>query len=77
MKQSFIGVFIMDLANLTKNQKIIMNTCLVAGITMFSVFATNAPNLNILYSGFVAGFLAGLIQLRKDVDNNPVMLSIL
>ncbi len=64
----------MDFSKLTDNQKIIVNSCLVASITMFSIFATQPPSFNILYSGLVGGMLSGIIQLQKSTDTKILMI---
>ncbi len=63
-----------DFANLTPNQKILVNAVLVSGISMFSIFATQPFSFNILYAGFVAGILTGLIQLQKSIIGSKLLM---
>jgi len=66
----------MDLSNLKPHEKIILNSMIVAGITMFSVYAANPFSLNILYSGIMAAALTFLTQLKTLTDKGPMLLSL-
>ncbi len=67
----------MDFSKLTPNQRIIINTVAVAGISMFSILATQPFSWSILWSGFVAGGLTALIQIRKVTEGEPRFLTLI
>jgi hypothetical protein len=54
-----------DLDNLTQSQKIVLNACLIGGITFFSTMTATGglPTITTLWAGFVAMMLALLTQL--------------
>jgi len=67
----------MDFSKLTANQRIIVNMVAVSGIAMFSILATQPFSMPLLYSGVIAGFLTGLIQLKKVSEEKPSFLMVI
>ncbi len=69
----------MDLSNLKTHERIILNSIIVGGITMFSVLSVNEPTWNLLYAGIVAGILTCLTQLKTITNNDqrPQLLSLI
>lgn len=64
----------MDFSKLTPNQRVIINMAAVSGIAMFSILATQPFSWSIIWSGFVAGGLTGMIQLRKISEDKFLMV---